>query len=212
MAVSAPRAAPLVAVLARGMIPQAYHGTPITPNAAFVAVMPGRGACVSYARPDQVAMAEEVCGELVMYDNGAFSAWTKGKATDWPGYYAWLEPRLTGERWAVIPDIIDAPSQMQDGLLNDWPHGDFGAPVWHTDEPVNRLLRLCERWPRVCFGSTGAHWKVGGDDWRARMDEVWPQFGNSHPKIHMLRGLAVMRDYPFRQRRQQQPSAERMEA
>lgn len=193
--------------------PRIYHGTPQTPNAAFIGVMPGRYACISYARPDQVELAEMHCGERIMYDNGAFSAWTKGKPTNWPAFYKWLEPRLFGKRWAVIPDIIDAPSQMQDGLLNEWPFSvELGAPVWHTDEPVNRLLRLCEKWPRVCFGSTGAHWKVGGDAWRRRMDEVWPQLGNRHPKIHMLRGVAVARDYPFRQRRQQQPSAERMEA
>jgi hypothetical protein len=42
----------------------------------------------------------------------------------WEAYYRWLEQRLFWPgRWAIIPDSPGAPSQINDGLLNDWPFG-----------------------------------------------------------------------------------------
>lgn len=38
-----------------------YHGTPLTPRAAFDAIMPGRAVCVSFWRPDNAEVAEAVC-------------------------------------------------------------------------------------------------------------------------------------------------------
>lgn len=184
-----------------------YHGTPLTPDAALIQLA-GRAFCVSFFRPDNAARCEEI-SPAIMYDNGAFSAHTKGAATDWPAFYAWLEERLYEPgRWAVIPDVIDAGTQLQDALLNEWPHGRRGAPVWHMDEPVDRLLRLCSAWPRVCIGSTAEYWQVGGPLWRARMDEVAQAIGNCWPVLHMLRGVEVAADYPFPQRRQHLAGAE----
>lgn len=189
--------------------PVIYHGTPITPAVALQQ-LGNRAYCVSFYRPDDANRCEAL-GWSIMYDNGAFSAFTKGAATDWPAFYEWLEPRLfLPGRWAVIPDVIDAGSQLQDALLGEWPHGQRGAPVWHTDEPISRLIRLCERWARVCIGSTGEHWRVGGPDWCRRMDEVAAALGNRWPPIHMLRGTAVARLYPFRQRRQFRRRPERL--
>lgn len=55
-----------------------YHGTPMTPNAAFDAVMPGRAACVSFFRPDQLRRVLAACpylmfrsGRLLNLDGGA---------------------------------------------------------------------------------------------------------------------------------------------
>lgn len=200
--------------------PVIYHGTPITPNAAFEAVMPGRAACVSFYRPDQVSLAEEHCPQI-MYDNGAFSFWQaalrQGKEwaqdRDWSDYYAWLEPRLVEVRWAVIPDSPGAPSQINDGLLNDWPFSQWGAPLWHMDGSLDRLGRLCEKYDRVCFGWVGRFDEktkqiavdertVGCEAYHRRMGEVSTFLGNQWPVIHMMRGVAVSRDYPFRKRRQ----------
>jgi hypothetical protein len=111
-------------------------------------------------------------------------------------FYQWLEPRLFHPgRWAVIPDMPGAPSQMNDGLLNDWPFGQKGAPLWHMDGPLDRLLRLCERYDRVCLGWTGP--KVDSPDYHRRMDEVAKALGNRWPVLHMMRGTAVAFDYPF---------------
>lgn len=177
-----------------------YHGTPITPNAVLYSLA-GKCFCVSHARPDQVERVHEI-GQSVMLDNGAFSAFTKGKKTDWPGYYAWCDRWLDyPTTWAVIPDAIDAGSQEQDALLREWPHGDRGAPVWHMDEPLDRLLRLADEWPRVCIGSTGDFWRILADPWCARMDECWNELARRHrrpPWVHMLRGMQLVeREWPF---------------
>lgn len=204
--------------------PVIYHGTPMTPADAFAAVMPGRAACISYYRPDDVERAES-CAPQLMYDNGAFSFWMEAVRggidpadlpdRDWTPYYDWLADRLFQPgRWAVIPDRPGAPSQMSDALLNDWPHGrSKGAPVWHMNGPIERLARLCDRYDRVCLGWVGetrAENKVGCDAYHRRMDEVATFFGNRWPVTHMLRGVAVARDYPFRLRRQHVARSERV--
>ncbi len=177
-----------------------YHGTPITPMAALYSLA-GKCFCVSHARPEQVARVHEI-GQSVMLDNGAFSKFTKGKPTDWPAYYAWADRWLDyPTTWAVIPDVIDAGSQEQDALIREWPHGQKGAPVWHMDETVDRLVRLTETWPRVCVGSTGEFWRVLSDPWRARMDQAWNALAQAHrraPNLHMLRGMQLSGlEWPF---------------
>lgn len=42
------------------MVTTIYHGTPLTPRAALKAVLPMRGACVSFYRPDDVEAVEAV--------------------------------------------------------------------------------------------------------------------------------------------------------
>lgn len=118
----------------------------------------------------------------------------------WRAYYDWLEPVLFEPgRWAIMPDSPAAPSQLNDGLLNDWPFGGRGAPVWHMDGPIERLARMCERFPRVCLGWIGDPKRepVGCDAYRRKMDEVAALMGNRWHPLHMLRGTAVAFDYPF---------------
>lgn len=177
-----------------------YHGTPITPNTVLY-TLAGKHFCVSHAHPQQVERVHEI-GQSVMLDNGAFSAFTKGKATNWPGYYDWCDRWLDyPTTWAVIPDAIDAGSQEQDALIREWPHGFRGAPVWHMDEPVGRLLRLCDEWPRICIGSTGEYWQILSGRWPARMDQAWNAIAARHqrlPWVHMLRGMQLTtREWPF---------------
>lgn len=179
-----------------------YHGTPITPISALYDLA-GRHFCVSHARPDDVRRVHDI-GQSVMLDNGAFSAWKSGKATDWRGYYGWCEFWLEcPTTWAIPPDIIDAPSQEQDALLNEWPHGKRqAAPVWHMDEPLPRLCRLVDDgWSRVCMGSTAEYAVVMSESWERRTDDAWDQliatFGRP-PSIHMLRGMQCSgKRWPF---------------
>lgn len=170
-----------------------YHGTPITPIEALYQLA-GRFFCVSHIRPEDIRRVHEI-GQGVMLDNGAFSKWKSGKATNWPAFYAWCDPWLDHPNtWAIPPDVIDAPSQEQDALLNEWPHGkQRAAPVWHMDEPISRLLRLIDDgWSRVCIGSTAEYRVVLSPAWERRMDEAWDEitavFGRT-PPIHMLRGM-----------------------
>ena len=137
-----------------------------------------------------------------MLDNGAYSKWKRGKDTNWDAFYDWCEPWLSfPTTWAIIPDIIDGGSQMQDALLRDWPFGHKGAPVWHMDEPINRLLRLVDEWPRVCIGSTAEFAVVMSEAWERRMDECWNRLSAGRrflPNIHMLRGMQCSgRRWPF---------------
>ena len=175
-----------------------YHGTPITPNAVLCSLAGGH-FCVSHARPDQVRLCHEI-GQRVMLDNGAYSAWKRGHATDWTGYYDFCDEWLNfPTTWAVIPDVIDAGTQEQDALIREWPHGKRGAPVWHMDEPIERLLRLCDDWDIVCVGSTDEYATVLSDPWQRRIDEVFNAVSSGRlPWLHMLRGMQLAgRQWPF---------------
>lgn len=177
-----------------------YHGTPITPQAVLL-TLAGRNFCVSHMRPDQVEICHHI-GQSVMLDNGAFSKWKSGKQTDWEGYYSWCDRWLDyPTTWAVIPDEIEAGSQEQDYLIRQWPHGQRGAPVWHMDEPIDRLLRLADEWQRVCIGANGEYAQIPSDAFVARMDDAWNQLAKRHqrtPWVHMLRGMQLsLFSWPF---------------
>jgi hypothetical protein len=96
-----------------------------------------------------------------------------------------------------MPDAPGAPSQLNDALLNEWPFGERGAPLWHMDGPIDRLLRLCEKHPRVCLGWTGAGKHLDRPEYHQRMEEVARAMGNQWHPLHMMRGLTVARMYPF---------------
>ena len=170
-----------------------YHGTPITPISALYELV-GRNFCVSHAHPSDVERCHAI-GQSVMLDNGAFSAWKSGRATDWAAFYGWCDRWLDcPTTWAIPPDVIDAGSQEQDALLREWPHGKRQtAPVWHMDEPIPRLCRLVdEGWSRVCIGSTAEYASVLSAPWQSRMDEAWNELARTFsrtPAIHMLRGM-----------------------
>lgn len=137
-----------------------YHGSPITPETCALRVYRGRHAFISYAEPRQIELAASVCQSFAI-DNGAFSLWKAGKAVDWDGYYAWSEKWLRHPAcdWAVIPDVIEGSEAENDALIEQWPHGDRGVPVWHLNESPERLARLARTWPRVALGSS-AEWDV----------------------------------------------------
>lgn len=136
-----------------------------------------------------------------MWDNGAFSAFTRGAEFDVQGYYAWLDSRLVPPHWAVVPDEIGGDEQAQRRMVGTWPYSkQLGAPVWHMHLPIGYLLRLLETWPKVCFGSSAEYWQVGSDAWRRRADEAWNAIAQSggRPWVHMLRGLAMVDEHwPF---------------
>lgn len=147
-----------------------------------------------------------VSAPTLCFDNGAFSMWKAAQRRgddwaekwDWEDYYQWLEMRVFHPgRWAVIPDMPGAPSQLNDALLSQWPFGQKGAPLWHMDAPIERLLRLCEKYDRVCLGWTGKGKHLDRPEYHARMDEVAKALGNQWPILHMMRGLKVAWDYPF---------------
>lgn len=177
-----------------------YHGTPITPRSELHRLA-GRNFCVSFSDRRDIEVCHRI-GQSVMIDNGAFSAWTRNATTNWDEYYKWCEPWLEYQTtWAVIPDVVDGGEIQNDDLLAEWPHGHRGAPVWHLHESLDRLLRLCEFWPRVCFGSSGEFSVVGSNLWHRRIsaafDAIAPN-GRVPVWVHMLRGLQFAGSfYPF---------------
>lgn len=176
-----------------------YHGTPLTPRTELLK-MAGKNFCVSFAD----ARDADWClsnGQSVMWDSGAFTAYTQGKEVDWVRFYDWLEPRLGHPHWAVVPDVIDGDVEQQKALVRQWPFGKWNAaPVWHMGLSVDYLLELVDEWPRVCFGSSGLYWQVGSPAWERRADEAFNELAKRGqlPWIHMLRGLSLSGDrWPF---------------
>jgi hypothetical protein len=176
-----------------------YHGTPLTPRAELYK-MAGKHFCVSFAHPSDAGVCLQI-GQSIMWDNGAFSVYTKGKKFEPYKFYKWLEDKLGHPHWAVIPDVIDGDEQQQKDLLKTWPfHISLGAPVWHMGMSLDYLQFLCEKYPKVCFGSSGKYWEVGSDVWCGRADKAFNRIvqNNYVPHIHMLRGLAQAgRRWPF---------------
>lgn len=172
-----------------------YHGTPITPVAAMLAVLKGRHAMVSFEHPEQIDAAAEVCQSIVL-DNGAFSAWRSGRAFDFAGYADWAAQwlRHPAVDWCVIPDVIDGDEEQNDALLATWSAPDaHSVPVFHLHESLERLERLVARYPRVALGSSGAYADPGSPSWWGRMAEMMRVIcdadGFPRVKLHGLRML-----------------------
>jgi len=172
-----------------------YHGTPITPRAQLLG-MGGRHFCVSFASPQDLKTVLSI-GQSVMFDNGAFTAYTQGKPFDVDGYIRWLEPILVPPHWAVMPDAIDGTLDDQYRMMGRWPRETYGyslaAAVFHLHEPLEHLWFLCNAYPKVCLGSSGEFWEIGTSKWIHRMDEVFNYLERrtmkDRPWIHGLRML-----------------------
>jgi hypothetical protein len=176
-----------------------YHGDPKRED--VIVDLRGRCFCASFAAPARTALMHKH-GQSVMLDNGAFSKWKSGwKGADWRAYYKWVDRWLDcPSTWAVIPDVIDGPVPAQDALIYEWPFGNSGAPVWHVNEPLHRLERLCDHWPLVCVGSAGRYKRVLSRNWQIRMDRAFNRLASNGriPRLHMMRGQALLGErWPF---------------
>jgi hypothetical protein len=181
-----------------------YHGTPITPREALFELA-GRNFFVSFAEPRDIETVAQI-GQSFALDNGAWSFYTTGKATDWAGFYAWAERWLEYRTaWAVIPDVIGGTEEENDALLAQWPSSlrRQGAPVWHLTSSVERLLRIVDAgWSRVCFGGLDLLGRADSSAVRRRLDEVFdaliPGGGPAPCWLHCLKGMSAAKfDYPF---------------
>lgn len=175
-----------------------FHGTPITPAAQLVR-MAGEHFCVSFYRPDN-ADACEAIGQSVLWDNGAFSAFTRGAQIDERALYEWLEPRLYHPHRAVVLDRIDGTVDDQRAMVKRWPFARaLSWPVWHLHEPLDYLSELSDEWGALCFGSSGDYWEIGSTAWVRRMDQAFDHLARrGHlPWVHGLRMLGQVRAYPL---------------
>lgn len=176
-----------------------YHGTPITPRRELEKLK-GKHFCVSYAQA-QDAVWCSLNAQSVMWDNGAFTTYTKGKVFDKVGYFSWLDDKLYGANWAVIPDKIGGSVENQRDFMRDWPYPKhLSAPVWHMHLSLDWLRELLDNYPRFCFGSSAEFWKVGNSGWSKRADQAWDVIEKSgcRPWVHMMRGLKLTnKEWPF---------------
>jgi hypothetical protein len=127
-----------------------------------------------------------------MMDNGAFTAYTKGKPMDKPGFYAWCEEYLGHPNWAVIPDIIGGSVENQRESMRDWPFPpELSAPVWHLNLSLEWLQELADRFGKVCLGSSGEFWQIGTRKWEQRMDQAFEVLSRKRflPWVHGMRML-----------------------
>ncbi len=172
-----------------------YHGIPMTPTEAMIKALSARHAMVSYAHPQQIEIAAEICQTIVL-DNGAYSAWRAEKKYDFGGYEDWARKWINHPAvdWCTIPDVIDGTEKDNDALLMLWglPNS-VSVPVYHMHESVERLARLVNEYPRVALGSSGVFSVVGTKDWWSRMSEMMQNIcdknGFPKTKLHGMRML-----------------------
>lgn len=172
-----------------------YHGGPITPVDAARSIWTGRHAMISFAYPDQVALAAEVCQSFVL-DNGAFSLWGKGRSVDVDAYWDWVREWCDhpGFDWCLIPDRIDGDEGDNRALVEDWSYiPRRSVPVWHLHESFDYLRWLMARFDRVALGSSGEWPNPGEPKWWDRMNEamgvVCLSDGRPRVRLHGLRML-----------------------
>lgn len=172
-----------------------YHGGPITPESCAVVAWKSKHAFISYAHASQLKLAASITQSFAL-DNGAFSFWKANKATNWQGYYAFVKQWYRHPRFdfAVIPDIIGGSEADNDALLSEWQFPKhLSAAVWHSNESVDRLVRLAEQWPRVAIGSSGEYDVKQSTRFTTYMKKVLPYISDSdgYP-ICQLHGLRML--------------------
>ncbi len=179
-----------------------------------------------YARPGnnklgvQVDRAIDLVGkdEILFLDNGAFTAFKNGisiaddqKYLD--DFYAWAKDvcNRCPQAVCIIPDVIDGTTDQNNELISEANQSglddDRLVPVWHLHETFEQLIRLVETFNHIAIGSSGDYWKVNSPEWQARIEAMFDHLdawfktdeadGIVRPKLHMLRGIAVMDAHRF---------------
>lgn len=172
-----------------------YHGGPITPEPAALACWKRSHAMISFANPDQAALAFAVA-DTVAIDNGAWPIFAAGKGSiDVEAYLQFVATwyRHPAFDWCLIPDIIDGSEADNDRLITDWPlPKSISVPVWHMHESVVKLGSLCATFPRVAIGSSGDFVTIGTPKWWGRISEGMEVIcidGQPKCKLHGLRQM-----------------------
>jgi len=172
-----------------------YHGGPFSDPLTAVVVWRGRHAMISFARPEQIKMAADICQSFCL-DNGAYSIWRRKAKVNLDRYYSWVDRwiRHPGCDFAVIPDLITGSEEENDELLERWPFERWhGCAVWHMHESLNRLRRLTKQWPRVAIGSSGSYANPGSEAWWNRINRAMrtccDESGTPRTRLHGLRML-----------------------
>lgn len=179
-----------------------YHGGPITPETCAIKAWKSRHAFISFAHPKQTSIAAQYSQSFAL-DNGAFSLWKAKKKVDWCAYFDFVEAWIThpGFDFAVIPDVIEGSEEDNDALVDMWPFPKHNsAPVWHTNESAERLVKLAKSWPRVAIGSSGEYDAANVPRLLSRMGDVLSFItGTDGRPITKLHGLRMLNPKIFTQ-------------
>jgi hypothetical protein len=199
-------------------------GLPLTP-VRHLAEVKGSSFCVSYATRSKLggqldqAIAAVGDDEILLLDNGAFSAWRSGVPMDVDGFARWAADIMARcpQAVAVVPDVIDGDAADNDAMLIDFRgavlelglqlDADRTMAVWHMHEPLERLTGLVEGgFQYVAIGSSGEYAQPGTPAWHARigqalaaLDELVAGSNGAYrrPWLHMMRAQAEAHRYDF---------------
>jgi hypothetical protein len=195
--------------------PRIVVGTPVTPK-ALLPSLAGSSFCVSHADPRDLDRVIELVGEdeILVLDNGAFTHWRQGRGQiDRNEFWTWANTAqdYSPQAIAVIPDVIEG-SEKENLLEVSWALreelAEFPArtmAIWHLDESLDQLRKLCRLMNFVGFGSCQKFDVTGTTEerlaYRARIAEasaVVDQVEHDHgrrPWIHLMRGLGVFPEF-----------------
>lgn len=178
-----------------------YHGGPITPKRVAIELWERRHAFVSFEYAAQLPIASEVAQSFAL-DNGAFTKHNRGEGeVDLPAFADFVQRWCVhpGFDWCLVPDSITGGAKRNDEMLEWWLSSSgirpqWSVPVWHLDEPLERLEELGRSFARVALGSSGKYWKIQSDQWWQRMGEAMDRVCNDEGfptvKLHGLRMLS----------------------
>lgn len=184
-----------------------YHGTPISGTRVDTAMFfrgRNRHALIPFFRQDDLNVALMYC-TTVVFDTSAYSLFKSGNG-DYDQYYSayveWVRQYYRHPRfaWCIIPDVIGGSEAENEAYLVRWPEDlkHVGVPVWHMNESLTRLLRLCQNYPRVALAQGSHKGSV-----TARLDEAMEHIcdANGQPicKLHGLKmqDPKLFSKYPF---------------
>lgn len=177
-----------------------YHGGPITPESVAEKVWRARHAFISFKYPNQLSLASSICQSFAL-DNAAWSYYKeKTIIKSWDPFYVWIEDWKDhpGFDFTMIPDKIDGNEKQNKRLIDEWPFGLIGVPVWHLHESIRHLKRLASNWPRIAFGSSGEFAQIGTKKWWLRMYEAVSSICNEKGRpVCKLHGLRMMNSNIF---------------
>lgn len=190
--------------------PRIVIGTPVTPN-RLLHTLAGSSFCVSHAHPRDLDDCIDLVGdeEILVLDNGAFTYWKQGGRINRREFWTWANEaqRRSPNAVAVIPDVIEGDEldnlvEISWALREGWAEfPDRTMAIWHLDESLEQLAKLCRLMNFVGFGSCKEY-----DVQRHRakylarireasevVDQVEREF-NRRPWIHLMRGLGVFQE------------------
>lgn len=170
-----------------------YHGVPFSGDKINLQSLSRRHAMVSFSAPHDMAQVAEITQSFTL-DNGAFSAWKKGKVLDIDGFMKWASVWVNhpGCDFAIIPDEIEGSEKDNDALLSLAPNKHNWCPVWHLHESIERAERLANEWPRLALGSSGDFSDIGTQKWWDKISEALNAITRNGVPFTKLHGLRML--------------------